>query len=147
MGWWEKAYPWIGAALVAAAAGKFLPASVIPDDLKDVFSGLLNVSAIAVGFLATAKSILISMEGRRVIQQLRRSGFYNIAVGYMITAIRASFIVAVLALVGLVVRPKAHGLGAWFLLLCVGLSAFAGLASYRVIDVLTEVLRVPERRE
>lgn len=143
----EKAYPIIGSLGVAAVVGLLFPATKVPSDLGNVFSGALNIGAIAVGFLATAKSILISMEGRRVVAQLRRTGHYAVIVGYLVDATRGAFLLAVYSIVGLVVQPPSIGWGGWFLVAGVALLAFTGLTSYRVIDIFAEVLRAPDKRE
>ncbi len=59
----------------------------------------INVAAIAVGFLATSLSILVSIERARVIQVLREAEYYPIVLGYLVAPIRLWFGVALLSAV------------------------------------------------
>lgn len=71
---YERWYPY-GFGFVVGC-GLFLLRGTIclPDTLKELFPVVISISAIAVGFLATAKSILLSLEERPVVRHLRQMG-------------------------------------------------------------------------
>jgi hypothetical protein len=140
----ERRYPLIGSGIVTI--GYLLIhrklGFVSREALTNLFTAMVGVSAIAVGFLATAQSILFSLENRRVTQFLKDAGAFNSLIDYMMQAIHLSFILAALSAFALLVDPKAqrwwypYAFAAWLFTLC-----FAGMAYYRVVSIFARILR------
>ena len=58
---------------------------------KALFPVLTSISAIAVGFLITAQSIILSIDQRSVIKGLKQGAVYGHLVGYVVQAIYWAF--------------------------------------------------------
>ena len=140
----EKNYPWVGGLVAGGLGFYFLNGRPLPADLNDLLSAIINVSAIAVGFLATAKSILISIQGSRIIRQFKSGGGARYAqlIDYLMTAIYSCFALAALSTIGLLIDLKAQAIGQtlavsiWMMCL-----VYAGLTCQRVIAIFTEILK------
>lgn len=68
---------------------------VIPR-FKDLLSAVLNLSAILVGFLATAQSILFTIENKRAIVVLKRKSKFGTLIKYFSSAIQSSLLLALI---------------------------------------------------
>jgi tellurite resistance protein TehA-like permease len=67
------------------------------EGFKDVLQATVNLSAILIGFLATAKSILFTIGDRETVRAMKKSGHWAVLIRYMMTAIYAALILAVLS--------------------------------------------------
>lgn len=129
----------VAAAIVAFVWARERP---LPGTLDNLLNATVGLSAIAVGFLATAKSILLSMNDRWVVKQLKKVGYYQRLMGYFMGAIRWSFALAALSAFGLLIdfqtdkQPHPFSFAVWIFTL-VG----TGACSYRVIHLFTRILR------
>lgn len=105
----------------------------------------INAAAIAVGFLATALSILVSIERSRIIQVLRTAEYYPIVLDYLMAAIRLWFAVALFSALLLVawdhVPPprQRYVFATWTFFV-----AWAATATYRMAAILAKILKRPE---
>lgn len=103
---------------------------------------LVSVSAIAIGFIATAKMILLTVPGNKAVRQLREAGLFNLYMRYMMEAITWCFIVAGLAGVLLFLfGAMAPPLPAVGYTLVVFSSATAAARSYQVIRIFSKLLQ------
>lgn len=138
----EKWYPFTVGGMVAALYLWLGWYKDMPPNLKELLAAVISVSAIAVGFMATAKSILFSIEKKRAVRMLKEAGEFSTLIDYLMASVNWSFLLGLLSVVGLVLdfskmawwRPC---LAAMWLLLFVT----AGVACYRVIHVLSKILR------
>lgn len=141
----ERWYPLMVGLIVAITYFCFFRNYPLPVSLKDLLSAVTNLSGIAVGFLATAQSILFSLPKKYVIQQLKITGMYNRLINYFMSAIQWSFGLAVISAIGLLIdftksqswHPIALSLWLFFLVT-------TSLSYYRVIEVFTALLRAPD---
>ena len=102
----EKHYPWLLGLITAVVCARLIFRMwALPPGTKDLFTATLNVAAIAVGFLFTAKSILISIDNRWIIQRGKESGAYQMLIAYMLSATYWWLITAVLSGIGLAILP------------------------------------------
>lgn len=92
----EKIYPYLFGLI--AAAFWFQTEAVFPTG-ESLLSATLTVSGIFVGFLATSKSILISMSSP-IIDELKRSGYIEELVSYIGQAIWANLFFCSFSVVG-----------------------------------------------
>src|ERR1044072_859369 len=100
---WERIYPCV-AGIAAAAIYLTVPKLrdyVFPDTLPNLLSALVSVGGIAVGFLATAKSIMISVDDRPIVKRMKEVKIYQRVMSYLRAAIRWSFMLAVMSAVAL----------------------------------------------
>jgi len=138
----EKSYPLIGGAAVGGIYAAVSRLGCPPASAKDLLAAMVTVSAISVGFLATAKAILISLDDRPIIRELKETGHYKHVVTYLLRAVHVSFALAVLSAIGLLFdwkQPKWwYG---WLFAIWVGFAVVTALACYRVITIFGKVLR------
>lgn len=143
----ERWYPFLGGIATCGLYLLFFKnfAFVSRDALPNLFTAVVGVSAIAVGFLATAQSILISLETRRAVKFLKEANGFSRLVNYMMAATHLSFVLAALSAFALLLDPKAprwwyhYAFSAWLLML-----AWAGLAYYRIVSIFETILRSPD---
>lgn len=140
----EKWYPYTVAALSALGwyyLFKWL--NLTKQEAKELFITILNVSAIAAGFLGTAASILLTMNsGSSVIKDLQQSGSLKLLYSYVISAIRHQFWLVLFSVILLLIYPRLdspkilNALGmAW------GVSAvLAGISSVRIIQLFGRIV-------
>lgn len=116
--------------------------SIIPIDQTALFEGMLGFQGILVGFLATAKSIIFSVESRPFIQEMKKTVVYKKLINYFMDAINASFISACLSIICLVVNFDIFK--PWHFVLIsfwVFFSTLSLLSSYRVISKFSKILK------
>lgn len=104
----EQWYPLIGGAAIAAAYSLIKPAReyVLPDTMPNLLSAILTVAGVAIGFLATVKSILISIDERPIVQRMKEAGIYRRVIGYLRAAITWSFILTFISAAALLLSYK-----------------------------------------
>lgn len=140
----DKWYPVVLGVIFAIAfliTNKYLEFSV-SNDTKQLFTAAITISAISVGFLATAKSILISIRGTKIIKWMKDGGVYDQVVNYLMSAVNSCLGVAIVSALALLFDYSTvkvwheYAFTTW-IFLCVA----AGLASYRVILLFSDILR------
>lgn len=148
--------------LIGAVAYHFLYRRLPPaSSVTDLLSALINVGGIAIGFLLTAKSILLTIPHTEVWKQLRSGGYDLRIEDKMNSAMWLSFGVVLFSVAGLFLdgdafaqsNPTSMGTAAaahkralsdpvliyfsiWF-----GLAVAASAAVYRVILSFTNIVR------
>ncbi|MCL6449749.1 MAG: hypothetical protein K6T75_00435 [Acetobacteraceae bacterium] len=127
----------------------WLPLHVQQRILEKLLNPTISVSAILVGFMATPQTVLVSMEMRNTIREVRRvevnasSTYYDLLVEYVAFGSRAPFFLALYSGLLLLVNPGGGGcwircvVAAWVALVVVSLAAV-----YRVIGILTKIMRL-----
>ncbi|WP_444942747.1 hypothetical protein ACJJIK_10860 [Microbulbifer sp. ZKSA006] len=129
----EYIYPYllgvIGSALWYLFALKF------PAD-KGLLSSTLSVAGIFVGFLATSKAILISMDSP-IIQRLRESGYINELVSYISQAVWLNLSFCGAGVIGFFIKEP----NSWFAVVWIGVGVAAFFAFIRVTDVMLKIFR------
>lgn len=131
----EKIYPYFGGAISAALwwyLGLDLPS---PPEL--VLSSSLTLGAILTGFLATSKTILISLRGTEVMESLKESTYIDELVSYIAQAVWLSFAFSVLAIVGLFMSSPTHV----FSIVWIFFAIASGLAFIRVTNVILKIIK------
>jgi hypothetical protein len=142
----EKWYP----VLLGFLSLAFLPSapwiqrnhSLVAAAISKLFSPVLNLSAIAIGFLATSQSILISLKDSAGVIKMQADGYYEIFVNFLSIATTLSFLLAIFSglfsALDFTKLDKCHGyLQVLWLALC-----FVTVGSYyRAVSLLPYVLR------
>jgi len=141
----ERWYPLAGGATVALAF-LFVSPQAFPvqaDAAPSLFSAVISLAAIAVGFLATAKSILIAIENGIAVRQLKSVGLYETLVSYLVTATRWGFVLSVASILCFVIDLRQPaGWHRFALTLWLFSLVTAGLTFYRVFEIFARVLRL-----
>jgi len=116
-----------------------LPSS---ESIRDLLTAVINVSAIAVGFLATAKSILFSIEKKRVIRQLKGvPEYYDLLITYLMSATKFAFLVSVVTACSLLIEFKQfEHWHVWFFRIWGSIVILTAWACYRVIHIFGKIL-------
>lgn len=116
--------------------------SSIASATTKLFSPALNLSAIAIGFLATSQSILISLKDSASIEQMKNDGYHGLFVDFLSSATTLSFLLAVtsgvFSALDFTKLDTVHGYlqVAWLGLCFTTLSCY-----YRAVSLLPYVLR------
>lgn len=130
----ERIYPFLFG--IAAGIVWWLTDMAIPGAAHDaILSSSLSLGAILTGFLATSKTILISLMGTSVMERLKSSGYDADLIQYLAHAIWLSFAFSVVSLIGFFVSHILFGV-AWF-----GLGTMAAFAFIRVTKIILEIIR------
>ena len=90
----EKWYPVVLGGVATGSYFALRPYVSLPPSTKELFTAIMTISSIAVGFLMTAKSILLTLNNRAV-RFLKDKSKYGTLIDYMITAVNWSFLCAV----------------------------------------------------
>lgn len=144
----EKWYPLCAGLVIGLVYGWWFPWRPESKALNALLPTIVSISAIAVGFIATAMSILVSMHGRRTIRSLRQMGTYDLLIRYMIGAVQWCLVLAVVSAVLLLTdlssieRWLRWVLGAW-----VFLTIGTGLACFRIMSIFFAILRMDQQSE
>jgi hypothetical protein len=113
-----------------------------PPSLDNLFTSVISISAIAVGFFATAKTILFSIGQSNIIIQLKNAKVFDLLVNYIMSAINYCLVLAILTgfwfFFDLETPEKWYpwAFGAWLFFVSLAL-----LSSYRVIRILAKILK------
>jgi len=141
----DKYYPLVGGALFALAyLGLFFlyPKFAIAKGFRDIFISAITINAISIGFLATAKAILISIQKSRIVKWMKETGTYETTIQYFMDALSLSMMSAILSMLLLLIdfnNPVKYilfGIAVWVFLFIYSL-----LSMYRIIDLFSKILR------
>lgn len=132
----ERWHPFVIGMVVAIVYLSVRPLSshVLPDTLPTLLSAIVSVAAIAVGFLATAKSILISADDKPIIKRAKEAGVYRRIVLYFRAAISWSFALSIASVLALLFDYR--GLKTWDWPHAIGTAAWLWLATGAILSYL-----------
>ena len=137
----EGWYPWILALGASVAAFFFDLAGT--DGFRDLLQSTVNLSAIVVGFLATAKSILFTIGQKEIVVAMKKTDKWGMLIDYMMTAIYTALILAMasgsLLLVKFSKPERWHHWLACAWVFCLFLALFSSL---RVIRFFAKILKM-----
>lgn len=131
----ERSYPYILPLLVAAA---FWRAHLSFPVGQDILSASITMGAIFTGFLATLKSIVISLQSPK-IENLRKTKFFGLLLSYLQEAIWLSLLFCACCLSGFFYDP-AHP-PQWFGVLWAFFVSATLLTFHRVSSILIALIR------
>lgn len=130
----ERMYPFIG-GIAAAAVYLYFPAlrkHIFPDTIPNLLTAIVSVGGIAVGFLAAAKAILISVDDRPIIKRMKEAKVYSRVMGYLRAAIRWSFLLALVSAAALVIDYR--GITSWDWPYAIGTAFWLFLATGAILS-------------
>lgn len=127
----EKWYPWIyalAAALMVALSGAEFPSA---DSYRPgLLSAAISASAIFVGFIATAKSIIMAMPFGGIRKAMKKSGYISTLAAYMRDAMAANLLFCGLNIAGFF--PAVQSSIDIFVPVWIGLGVFCLTSFWRV---------------
>jgi hypothetical protein len=139
----ERWYPY-GIAILSAPGWLYLFhwLNLTIQEAKDLFASVLNISAIAAGFLGTAASILLTMGATPVIKDLKQSGTLVLLYKYVLSAIWHQLWLVVFSVSLLVLFPKIQSPRILIALAVVwgSSSILAALSSVRIIHLFGKII-------
>ena len=137
----ERGYPYFLAKLAGVAAWHF-KAEPIPTKFDGMLGSAISVSAILLGFLGTAKAMLLSFRSSKFSWIKSKPTVWRLLLGYLKVAFRISFVVCLVSLGLLIfditeipVEIKAYIVPVW-----VGLFTASVITFYRVVSVFFAIL-------
>lgn len=141
----ERVWPYF--ASILAAPLSFLIAQwfqLTATEATDVFRQVAGFAAITAGFLGTTLTVLVSLDEKPVVRDLRRSKTYGLVIRYLIAGIRHSFGIALVSGLYMVVFPRT-GLKhptflPWIASLWGGYAAFALCSVFRIFNLFTRIV-------
>ncbi len=135
----EKYYPYAG-GLLATLAWWGLNAEFPASRITAILSVSLTFGAITTGFLATAKAILLSLDGKTIMADLRESGYVQNLISYLAQAIWLSFAFCIVNLTGFFLIGQ-NNLPAIYEVIWFSIGVCAALAFSRVIHLFLLILK------
>lgn len=116
-------------------------------ELRSLMSNVVTLSGIAIGFLATTMSFLLSFDQTAGIDVLKKANYrgtnyYDLLIHYLFDAINGSFVLALISVIGLFFslneKILCHRLifSAWILSIF-----WAGASSHRAVRLLVSILK------
>lgn len=138
----EKSYPyWVSIIPVVIFLIIIYEGIDISKNVLSLLSSIISVFSIAIGFLATVMTIMLSLTNSRVIIQLNKIGLYSTVNKYLIHAIIWCFIAVMAAVLALFVESFLDGRQYFYLLaVIVYSSSVAALACIRIFRVFKRIL-------
>ena len=137
----ERLYPFlfaIASSILALVQGASLPTDA--SFCAGLLSAAISASAIFVGFVATAKSIIMALPTEGIRKQLHDSGYIIDLACYLNQAMAGNLFFCALNIGGFF--PAVQSNLIWFTPLWVGLGVFSLLAFWRVGRFMSAILRM-----
>jgi hypothetical protein len=138
----EKLYPLVVGLIIGGLSFWVFKNHNFSSSLKDIFSSIINVCGVTIGFLATVMSIIFSFNEQAAVKYLKQTGKYKSLVNYFSAAIQWTFILLLWSALAMGIDFKVstswhpYFLGSWLFL-----AATAGLSYFRAMDIFLAILR------
>lgn len=144
---WAKADNYYPIAFGAVAAAAYLvvfsicPKYALLKGFRDLFMAAVTINSISIGFLATAKATMISINNSRIVRWMKETGTYETSIKYFSDAVNLSLCCAVWSSLLLLIdfedptRFILAGIAIW-----VFLCTSATLGMYRIIQLFSKIL-------
>lgn len=131
--YFEKTYPYIAASVAGAVWFHFK--GCFPTG-NDILSASLTIGAILTGFLATAKTLLMTLD-TPVMTRIRETTYAKDLASYLGEAIWLCFAFCILAMIGYFVKTSSVWFGvAWMFIAISGAFAFI-----RVTTIMLKIIK------
>ena len=139
----ERAYPCVFGVLAGALYYWFRDLVVLPDTFSELLAAVLTISGIAVGFLATAQSIIYSRDEGEVIKKLKQVDYYKNVVHYIGVAIHGAFVLGIASTVLILWNPDLDQstIARWTFGVWLALLVTMAACCYRVIQILHKIMK------
>lgn len=138
----ERWYPLVYGLFLGVLTFFVFQGQALSSRLTDLLAATMSLSGIAIGFLATVKSILFSIEDRKIIKNLKQTNKFNTLIDYIMDAINGSFLSSILSGIGLLIDWESYNnwkiifISSWMATLLT-----SGFCCYRVIKLFQKILK------
>jgi hypothetical protein len=134
----ERWWPYL-ASIAVFLVWWFLFDKTFPKTVDGLMAASGTVSVVLVGFLGTAKAIVLSISSSAVFQRLKASGYHHVLFQYLFESLTAGVILLIVSLIGFFL-PEDHP-QRWFEIVWV-LSCSATIFLYiRTTSILFKLVR------
>ncbi len=136
----EAVWPYIAAAMLFAGWW-FIFDGTFPKHSTGLLAATGTVSAVLVGFLVTAKAIVLGLTGTSVFKKLVETGYNGVFFRYLYEAEVIGLVLLCVSILGFFVAGKGGAVPVWYSAVWV-MAAFLSLCTFiRVMNLLFSFLR------
>ncbi|MDZ4057533.1 MAG: hypothetical protein U1D69_11340 [Polynucleobacter sp.] len=111
-----------------------------PSDAGDLLAAGGTTSAVLVGFVATAKAIILSVAGSPVFKQIKSAGYHTDLFLYLYEATLAGVLFLLICILGFFVLEPEMLMPIWYRAMWVGAGSWALYTFLRVLHVIFKLL-------
>ena len=155
----ERNLPWMGGVVAVVIALLMVKLGIkIPPTMKELLAAVINVSAIAVGFLGTILAILMAIDDKSGVIILKQMNRFHPLLGYIFNTIYMTLILTFLSGVGLLIdfNTPAKWLDYAFIgwlgitwlkfafMMWLGIASYVLLSNIRILRIFAAVLLSPQ---
>jgi len=142
----DKKYHYYGGFLIASCFWALFNyigyAFLFKGSIKELLSASITISAIAIGFLATSKSILISIRSDKILKWLKDGGHYSTLIDYIMNSVHWCFYLTIISAIGLMIDfDNPNYLDFIFICFWLFVVSTSIISSHRVIDLFSTILK------
>jgi divalent metal cation (Fe/Co/Zn/Cd) transporter len=112
-----------------------------PQPAENLLAASGGAAAVIVGFLATAKAIVLSITGSRIYKALKEAHYTDILLRFVLEAIAGSMGFLVVAILGFFVADPLIGMPFWYPPVWFLMSSLSLFLFWRFTDILFKMLR------
>ena len=134
---WEKFWPYI-MAVVVTCAWLFLAGGVFPTNIDNLMTATGTASAVLVGFLATAKAIVLGLTNSPVFLAIKAANYHRVLFQYFFEAIAIGTGLLLASVLGFFF--SSHTAPLWFSIVWVFVATSAMFTYGRVVCVLFRLI-------
>lgn len=134
----ERYWPYAAAIFSALAWLSF--GRAFPSDAGDLLTAGGTTSAVLVGFIATAKAIILSVAGSPVFKQIKEAGYHSALFLYLYEATLSGIIFLLICILGFFVIEPEIKMPTWYSFLWVLTGSWALYAFFRVLHLIFKLL-------
>ncbi len=142
----EKSYPLLLSALFSFILAlvihwvKFYPFSQVT--ISNILFATVDFSAITIGFLVTALSILPSLEEKQVIKALKKNGSYENLINYIYDSARNFLCLVLLSMMGFLINfDTPQSWYYWASIVWIFIFSLSIFSYYRAISLFISILK------
>jgi hypothetical protein len=136
----EKAWPYAVSAAVVALWSLYL-GRPFPSNAGDLLGATGNVSAVLVGFLITAKAIVLSLTNTPVFSRLVQTGYNKVFFNYIYEAEVAGILLLVCSIAGFFAMSDVGATPTWFQFAWVSACLLTISLFFRVVTMIFSFLK------
>lgn len=145
---WERTYPFIFAAIsvivfyILKLKVLGIHVSVKLPEGFELVSQTLVLSGILLGFLSTSQAILISLDQKSIMKNLKDSGYIKELSSYLSQAVWLNLFFCIVCILGFFVTSQERANGYWFPALWIVFFVMALLSFYRITNITLKIFRL-----
>lgn len=134
----ERSYPYV-ISIAVTLLWSYFAINTFPHKAEALLGAAVAASSVLVGFLATAKVVVFALTGSAIFIQIKKAGYSDIFISYILESVLASMAFLVWSLSGFFLGEEA--LPHTYTIVFVFLSALSILSFFRVLFSLFKFLK------